>query len=248
MFRICINVCVILYHYYQQFSYYFSILFCMANTTNWCWEWYFHENLLYKFWFVFLLVVFTLYKVNWICFLTSKRLKRSWADSTFNIQHFMYMMLLCDVCYLILLLYTHKFIYFPPFSRCSLCDFYYMITKELFSISQMVFSHQHHLSSHLLLIFSLSVLGFFLWSMFLCPACWNNKVFFPFAVVRNGVSSFFSITISNVGDQMGSTEMMNNTIFRLPNPFLLKHYNTLIVIPDPQLNLFLFLFFKWTLI
>ena len=108
MLRICINVCVILYHYYQQILCYFSIQFykavCMANITNWGWEWYFHKNVC--------ILMLALYKVNWICFLTSQRLKRSWADSTFNIY-------LCDAALWCLLsypmLYTHKFIYFPPF-------------------------------------------------------------------------------------------------------------------------------------
>ena len=109
-------------------------------------------------------ILLSLYKVNWICFLTSMRLKRSWADSTFNIY-------LCDAALCCLLsyplLYTHKFIYFPPFFRCSLCDFTIWLQKNDFSFHKWPFHSNINIICRLICYwFFFSVLGFFMVDVF----------------------------------------------------------------------------------
>lgn len=207
--------------------------FAWQTQQNWCWEWYFHENCVHFMWS----------KLN----LHSNEQAIETLLGWFNISNILCIWC-CSVMFVILssLAYIRInlfiFLLFSPL---------FIMWFLLYDYKRMIFHFTNGLSTATSTSFVVSfVIDFFLfgsWLSFLMVDVFCVrlveiiKVFSLCCVVRNGVSSsFFLLEFSNVGDQMGSTEMMNNTIFRLPNPFLHKHYNTLIVIPDPQLNLFLF--------
>lgn len=163
----------------------------------------------------------------------------------FNIQHstFIYVMLLCDVCYLILCYIRINLFIFLLFSRCSLCDFTVWLQKNDFSFHKWSFHSNINIICRLICYwffpFFCLVVGFlFMVDVFLCPACWNNKIF-PMLFLAKYVSSIF-LSQYQCGRPNGITEMMNNT-FHLDYQIhsYLNITNTLIVIPDPQLNLFL---------
>lgn len=169
--------------------------------------------MLYTFGIFVCVLCFAIYKVNWICFLTSQRLKRSWADSTFNIY-------LCDAALWCLLSYpmlcTHKFIYFPPFFPVvHYVIFTVWLQKNDFSFHKWSFHSNINIICRLICYwFSLClVLGFFLWSKFLCPACWNNNKVFSYAIYS--LFPFFIFPSQyQYGRPNGITEMMNNTIYK----------------------------------